>query len=344
MRFLRRGHAVEPIPDFWAWWGRSRDRLAEAIDARSVDGGLVEEITRAVQAVHPAMAWELAPGRAARHAFCLSPEGDPERRQAALRWLAGAPGPDATWEYHPSRQASPTLPGLEIAGERFDLEEMRAITSWDGPRRRLDVRLWHPGFARAPREVRQQVAFLFLDSLLGEDEVERWIGEVAVLDEPSGGRTPAELRAEVERRRTAPGDEATWSVGELVREGGVREVVAADAALKRIDHPFADFHAAIGVLLPDDGMPSEATMAVLDDEELALIRRLDGVAVQAGRVTAPSRRTIHVVTEDLDALRGAIDAWAASLPDAWPNGERRRIKVDLAEDMDWSFQRELGIR
>lgn len=344
MRLFGRKPAADPITDFWTWWARSRDRLAQAISDGSIGRELVEEISRAVRTVHPAMAWELAPGRTARHAFCLSPEGDPERRQAALRWHAAAPEADATWEFHPSRQASPAPRDLEVGGTTFHLGDMRSIASWDQLRRRLDVRLWHPAFPAVPRDVRQQVAFLFLDSLLGEDETERWIGEIAILDEPSGGRTPSELKAEVDRRRSEPAGDATWVVGELQRPGGGREVVAADASLKRIDHPFADYHAAIGVLLPDEGMPSEATQSVLDDEERALLRLLDGVAVQAGRTTAPGRRTIHVVAGDLDALKRAIDAWAAGLPDAWPNGERRRIKVDLARDPAWTFQRELGVR
>ena len=51
-----------------------------------------------------------------------------------------------------------------------------------------------------------RVGFLFLDNLLGEDDVERWIGEIDALDAPIEGRTPDELIAEVRRRAAeAPG-------------------------------------------------------------------------------------------------------------------------------------------
>jgi hypothetical protein len=251
MRFFRRQPAGSG--DFWTWWSTGRDRVANAIEDGQVDRALVDEIGRAVSAVHPQLAWELSPGRSARHAFCVSPEGRADLRRAALRWLATAPPPDDVWEYHASRQPSPTLARLDVDGRSFDLAEMRAVTSWDAARRRVDVRLWHPGFAGAPHPVRTQVAFLFLDNLLGEDEVERWVGQVDLLDLPTGGRTPDELRAEIERRRGEGGGRETWILGTIDGKDGRRTVVLADAALKRIDHPFADHHVEIGVVLEGTG-------------------------------------------------------------------------------------------
>jgi hypothetical protein len=343
MRFFKRGEN-DATGDFWTWWAGGRDRVAQAIATGGFDNRLIEDISKAVRTIHPEMAWELQPGRTAQHAFCVSPEGNPELRQAALRWIATAPPADATWEYHPAKQASARLMGLEIGGSRFDLDETRTISSWDETRRRVDVRLWHPGFPAVPESVRQQVAFLFLDGLLGEEEVERWVGEITLLDAPTGGRTPDELKAEIERRRQEPGGDQTWVLGELARPNGEVEIVLADAALKRIDHPFADYHAEIVVLLAGKGMPSDDEATVLNAEEETLLGLLDGVAVYAGRTTAPGRRTMHFVTADTDAMRPGIDAWAAGLPDAWPNGEQRRIKINFGEDMHWTFQREIGIR
>lgn len=158
MRFFKRGAESDPPADFWGWWSSDgRVRVAEAITTGDMNERLIDAITRAVSTLHPAMAWSLAPGRVAEHAFCLSPEGDAEVRQAALRWLDTAPPPDATWEYHASKLASTTPMDLAIGGRNFDLGEMRAITSWDATRRRVDVRLWHPSFAEVPEDIRLQV-------------------------------------------------------------------------------------------------------------------------------------------------------------------------------------------
>lgn len=319
--------------------------MAQAIATGNFDEKLIGEIARAVQTVHPAMAWELAPGRMAQHAFCISPEGNAELRQLALRWLSTAPPSDATWEYHASKQASASLRGVEIGGRRFDLEEMRAIASWDPARRRLDVRLWHPQFPQAPETTRHQVGFVFLDTLLGEEDVERWIGEIALLDAPTGGRTPGELKAEVDRHREEPAGDGTWILGTISGANGAPAIVAADAALKRIDHPFADHHVTISVLYGADRLPTERETAQLNEEEDDFLRRLGDAAIYAGRVTEAGRRTMHYVTEDPDLMRPAIDGWAQDLPDSLSEGlPQRRIQVNFEHDMDWSFQRDLGVR
>jgi hypothetical protein len=213
MRLFRR----EPAPpaSFWTWWSGAQDRLAQAISAGSIDAGLIDEIGRAVRGIHPEVAWELAPGKGAEHAFCISAEGRADLRQVALRWLESAPPADATWEYHASRQAGQRPMSLDIGGARFDLAEMRAIGSWDPTTRRLDVSLWHPQFEQVPSQVRPQVGFLFLDNLLGEEDVERWIGRVDILDAHTAGRTPDEIRAEIERHKAEHAGDETWVLGQL---------------------------------------------------------------------------------------------------------------------------------
>ena len=345
MRFFKRGPAdAEPAGDFWSWWPTGRDRIAAAIATTGFGERLVEEISRAVRTIDPRMAWELAPGRTAQHAFCISPEGNAELRQVALRWLAAAPPPDATWEYHASKQAAPQLMGLEIGNRQFDLEAMRVVDAWDPARRRLDVQLWHPAFAEAPDAVRMQVGFLFLDNLLGEDEVERWIGEIALDEAAAGGRTPAELKAEIATRSAEPSGDETWVLGERT-VGGQPEIVLADAGLKRIDHPFADHHVTIAILFGADRFPTDAEAALLNAEEDDLVRRLGDDAILAGRTTVPGQRTLHFVAADPDAMRPSIDPWAAEMPDALSEGlPQRRLKINFEHDMDWAFQRDLGVR
>lgn len=336
MRFFKRGEQEPPTGDFWNWWAGARDRVAQAIETGSFDARLIDEVSKAVSSIDPRMAWEFAPGTTSKHALCISPEGNPEVRPAALRWLESAPPPDATWDYHASRQAAPTLRTLGIGDIRLDLNDMRAIASWDATRRRVDVRLWHPAFERAPDALRQQASFLFLDNLLGEDQVERWIGQVDVLDAPIEGRTPDELKAEVARGAAEPAAD-TWVLGHRTGPGGQGEMVLAIAGLKRIDHPYADQHVVITVVLEGGGMPDKALADTLNAEEDRLVAHLKGVATIAGRTTSPGERVIDFVAEDLDKVRFGIDAWALDLPP-------RRIKVAFQHDPDWSFQRDLGVR
>jgi hypothetical protein len=344
MRFLKRSPEPDAPADFWSWWSDARDRVGRAITGGGFDQRLIQEISRAVATIDPAMAWQFAPGHQAEHALCLSPEGNARLRQVALRWLASAPPADATWEYYASKPPAAKLSVVAIGRSRFDLGETRTIASWDATRRRLDVRLWHPGFAAAQPDARLQAGFLFLDGLLGEDEVERWIGAIDLLDAPIDGLTPAELKAEVERRRDAPAEGETWVLGERTRADGAFEMVLVDAGIKRIDHPFADHHATLAVILGTDRLPNDAEAAVLNAEEDDLLERLGTAATFVGRTTAAGVRTMHFVTEDPERMRPIIDAWAAPLPDSLLEGAPpRRVRVEFQLDMDWDFQKARGV-
>ena len=330
--------------EFWKWWPSARDRIATSIVNGTFDNRLANEVNKNVNRVHPEMAWELQPGQQASHAFCLSSEGDPERRQFALRWLANAPKPDATWEFHASKQPGKALMTLMVGGVAFDLEEMRASTVWNETRQQLDVRLWHPRFAEVDQQVRLQAAFLYLDHLLGEDDVERWIGAIELFDAPSDGRTPDELKAEVARHAAEPGEEA-WVNGDRTRPDGQVELIIANAALKRIDYPFHDTWVWVQMLWGADRYPTDSEAPVLEAEEDDFLRRMGDRAVLAARVTVPGSRTWHFVTPDFEKMRPAIDGWAAALPDQLTPGlPQRRLKIDGGSDVQWSFLRELGLR
>ena len=105
---------------------------------------------------------------------------------------------------------------MEMGGTSVDFEAYRAIAGWDDTRQRVDVRLWNPGLAAADPGLRMRAGFLFLDNLLGEDAVERWVGEIDVLEAPVEGRTPEELRAEIERRAAEATGES-WTLAQRQR-------------------------------------------------------------------------------------------------------------------------------
>jgi hypothetical protein len=317
------------IDGFWAWWDRARGSVSEAI-AQGQPGSVVDELTRAVRSIEPRLAWELARGSAATHALVVTPEGDAEIRPIALRWLERAPAADAAWEYHASRPAG-GRGVLEVDGRRFDDADWRAVTTWDESRELLDARLWHPTFDGSPEEVRIRAAFLFLDGLIGEDGVERWVGRLDVAGDPIGGRTPDELRAEVERRAAS----ATGEGWVLAQRDDPPAVITANAALKRIDLPFADHHVAVTI---DAGLRrlsgDQAAADRANEAQDRLSAALAGVAVDVGRVTEVGSRVIHYVTDDGARAKRIAEAWAA--------GERAlKPRVTVERDPTWRFRSQL---
>ncbi len=170
---------ADPIEAFWTWWSTAKEPLAEAIKSRKLDAW-VGPISDHVHAIDPGLAWELGPGVKSAHHFCVSSEGDSRLRITAERWLARAPAPDALWEYYPARQASrgDRKLALRLGGVELSYADLRFGFERDTNRRRLHVALFHEKFRDLSEDDRRRALFLFLDDLLGEDGVERWIGRV----------------------------------------------------------------------------------------------------------------------------------------------------------------------
>ncbi len=333
MRFFKRASSAagpEAIAAFWTWWPTAKDRIAAGIADGSVRG-LVDEISREVKAIDKRLAWELSKGASSQHAFVVSPEGDPAVRALALDWRAAAPPADAVWEYHPSRQAS-TLGRLVIDGLDVDLSAYRAIAAWDETRERVDVRLWHPTLDGVDPHGRMRVGFLFLDNLLGEDDVERWIGEIDALDAPIEGRTPDELVAEV-RRRAATATGQSWVLAE--RSDGA--LVLVNKAVKPIDHPYRSTSLVVTVDRGIEQLSQSGELADLDDAEERLVQAMDAVdTVHLGHITERRQRAIQFMCADPERARPVADAWCV---------EERRFgpKVSVKADPAWAFRRDYGL-
>ena len=216
----------------------------------------------------------------------------------------------------------------------MDLGEARVLARWDDTRRVFAVRVWHPLFVRLPVNARRQVAFLFLDDLLGEEEVERWVGAFDLAEDPSGSMTADEFRSEVKERAGAVGADS-WVLAEVKdKQGGLVAFVSADAGLKPIDHPLAIHYLAVRI---DRGFEqlanspeSDAVSAAQDELEASL----GETALPAGRVTERRTRTLWYVCEDPVRVERIAKAWA-------DHHRAYRVRVTVKRDPGWTFRLEL---
>jgi len=196
------------------------------------------------------------------------------------------------------------------------------------------VRLWHPAFPHLPPQIRTQVAFLFLDNLLGEDDVERWVGRIEADEAAAEGRTPADLEADIRAKASAAtGDR--WVVAQGTDGGGNPVLARYNATLKRIDHPDEDQHLAVAIDKGLDDLANTNALPPIEAAEEELVRALDGVAIEAARVTERKRRTTHFVTGDAARALEIATEWCAAHPDP-------PARVAVAPDVRWDFRREYG--
>jgi hypothetical protein len=300
---------------FWTWWGSAKDRIAAAIDSQSLSEAVVDEITNAVHALNAGFAWELGPGRASRHAFTITPEGNLSLRRLTARWLSSAPPADPTWEYYGSRQADPRL-GLEIHGHRFSPEEFKVAYRFDESRERFDLELHHPRFKGLQEEIVMQVAYLTLDETLGEDDVERWMGELRTVPSKSPGSSSLEefLKAVETARKRVTGEQFTLGQGQS--RDGHPVVLMVNSALKQIDNLEHVHHLVVVIALRDpspNGLPSNSESEPLNSAEDDLLASLGVNAIQIGRVTWAGRREIHFFVGDPGAAESRVAAWTERL-------------------------------
>lgn len=339
MALFDRDHSDTPTPEgtFWEWWVAEGAQLCADAIARGGAEEVVETMSQQVAAVQEGLAWELGPGTSSQHVLVVSPEGDPQLRAIARRWLRAAPEPSATWEYADSRR--PVALGgvsLRLGEDELPLEQIRVATTREG--NRLGVVVHHAALAGLPEQGRQQVAVLALDAALGEDDVETWVGSIAVSSEDPDPTADAllleDLSAAVQRLREEHLDEEGRPTWVLLRgtgpDGDV--LVGAQVPLSPTSAPELDDHLAVRIPYPgrtEEGFPDEGSLTALRDLEDHVTERLGGSGRLVAHETSAGVRVLHYYVDSTSPADGVVRAAVTG----WPGGE---VLVDRDHDPAWA--------
>ncbi len=333
MAFFRRSKgaptaapAQHPVISFWQWWAAEGHQIDPTKPSKATDA-----LSERLGVIHPDLTWQFGAGEGSRHCLTVSSGGVAQVRPLAERWLRAAPRPDETWEFRSSQQRDPNALTnvLEIAGHRLDLSDTRFHVESDADDLRIHVGVHHPAYASLAEEVRGQVTFLLLDWLLGEDDVERWVGHVESLTEaPAGlviGREVVAAVSDIAAQREP--DE--WTMGQWEDRDGAPGLAMFRRGVRWIDHPMLDRHQVLsaGYAAQDNGLPADSTVL---DQLRHVESELESVLGSRGLIVAIEShrgvRTCHAYTDGDDqnvdaALAEAAPRWGATLaarPDpAW---------------------------
>jgi hypothetical protein len=306
------------IREYWDWWEDARAEVQAAIE-HGADRAVLYELLDRVSAL--GLACEMSAGLRARHAICASANGDPALRKLAYRWRDAGPPADEVFEHHASRIAGNLDAVLRMNDREFAFADLRFAVSVDEPRRELDLEVQHPAFASLEERERAQAGFIALDTILGEEEVERWIGSLEWSGAaPSARVTPLGLREHVARLRSAePSGE--WA---LMRSDDA--VAVAARPLRPVDHPYLD------LLCELQARPVDHDLSVLQDNEGALAREFASRAFHAASLTQGDLRTAFVYVDADTSTSRELESWAQergysttfSLDPAWEAVRRFR--------------------
>ncbi len=249
------------VAEFWRWWSEHRDAVLDAdLEARQEEVRAL--LGPAIATLDPDLVWELMPGHTTSHLLVVSGSGSVDRQAIAERWRLAAP-PDDEVTFASSRPKHPDAQSavLHVDDYELPLAEAVAATRVNGERGRLDVVVHHPLFPLLAKEHRLDAAFRSLDLVLGEDDVERWVGEVEVsADPPLDPIALTMLPIVVDQLR--PGG-AGWVVLKGTSpQGDVTATVRRP--FSRIDRPLCDTHVALLLSPASDDAIQEVAQAALD--------------------------------------------------------------------------------
>lgn len=328
----RRDSSGEAIEAFWSWWTDGGSGQVAMADPASGTAPLLDP---RVHAIADGLAWELAPGTEAAHLLVVTADGDPALRAIARRWLAAAPPADFVWSYADSRQPAANIAGrvLNMDGHDMDLGEVQVGVRRTGSR--IDVTVFHPKLDELPVDSRMATCFLILDTALGEEMTETWIGELApVTTPPLDGFGLPGLRAVVRDLR----EEFTDADGEpqwiSLQGNGPRGPVVASAQvpLAAAWAPALDRHIVVAVPYRDkdaEGLPGSSGAAELARLKQHVTDRLEGQGRVVAQEASGGLCLMHVYADSSTPAAEQIKAAVAG----WPDGS---VKVNDESDPGWS--------
>jgi hypothetical protein len=225
---------------------------------------------------------------------------------------------------------------VEVAGSELDPREAAALVRLDDLRYRMDVTVHHPLFDQLDQGTRTRVANVLVGWALGEDDADRWVGQIeATTTRPLDSVPMAVLGTLTEQLSTRWGGER-WIVLEGAF-GASRLVAAVRHPVHRVDHPLFDEHLA--VRLPyltseADGQPDTIAEQDLAAAQRALLTSLGPDALLVATQTAAGERLLHLYADSaaspVEAVRLVLSAQAEASVEAtydpgWDAVEHLRV-------------------
>lgn len=169
------------VAAFWKDFGEHATELHEMVGREDARNEVLRYIQPRLDALIPEVAWSFSQGKTKDvHALILSPEGNFDHWLLLGEWLERAPTLKG-WEFH---VGTPPIDvdgfQLGIGGATLAIDACRFALTVDTKAKKLDLKVWHPGFGELPADVREQAAWLAASNVLGELWTFVWLGELEI--------------------------------------------------------------------------------------------------------------------------------------------------------------------
>jgi hypothetical protein len=317
-----------------------------SLESPSAHSPTLTELADRVAAFGDAVEFELGPGLASKHLLCITAANQPAKRAAVARLMRAAPAADAAWEYHETRPAKAIAGAVLAVGECvMPVSEARIRSAAQADEPRLDVAVDHPAFAQLDEAERASAAVMLLDIVLGELDVERYVGSIEARTLRWRSQPIATLTADVaELHRTRISERAEG----IVRWQFVRDIVDGEPKIRTIDrdvqhceHPLLDarFYLAISLFEPSElGFTTDEEAEVMYQLEDEIKAELGTDAVLVARDTNGGFRTLHFYYDTQSTALATLKQRIVTLRSAG-----RTISLTGGPDPAWKFAASMGL-
>jgi len=181
---MRTNHSLnladEAISAFWRWFSNHHRDVEAALD-RNNTAGLTQQMNAQIDKLSSEIAWEIGPGLVKPYMLVFPTAGGEESKVAVGRIMERAPRIEG-WEFHASRPTRPYPPEIQLPEQGLTIQTLdwhfvlKATPNAD----RFDLQILDDKLASLDERTALTAVFILLDSVLGEDMVERWIGDIKV--------------------------------------------------------------------------------------------------------------------------------------------------------------------
>jgi hypothetical protein len=325
------------IHRFWNWWSQCRTELEAGLEAE-LPAPLLSDVSKQVEALHPELVWELGQGADGAYVLSLSGEGNFELRKLTEAWARESPREIQRWEFRPARPPKPEALELTLGFSEHELplKDLCFVSELDSSRARVNLGLFHPAFSAMSDAQRTRAAFVVLDLLLGEDNVERWIGAIEPWPERPAEARPIDELAGLVAEVAASASTPRYTVAQAVSSDGRPVLSSINLTLRRLDHLFHDWHLEVAIPflgVQPSGMPGpgELSLAQVLEDELAADMKSIGVCY--GHVIQEGRLRMLFYVQDKAAAEEVVTRWASRHTD-------RKVQRIWCQDPEWdNFRR-----
>lgn len=175
------------ITDFWNWFAGSKSRLRIWLDENDASA-LDRVITPRLKKLDSGLRWEIGPGKCKPYSFTVWCGGKRKLRAETERIIRNAPV-EVDWEFYASRQPREIPKIIRVGDTEIQSGNWRFLAVENIDAKRLDIIVLDKNFSRFTDDEVLHAIFIYLDSALGEDAVEDWIGNIEFSTDARNGHS-----------------------------------------------------------------------------------------------------------------------------------------------------------